>query len=112
MGRLGKKSTAEKASGALESAKQHEHEIRVLTNRVDRLTRILRAMMSLLEEQSILKQDDVHNLVKEIEEKELGYGGVKIHEAPECPNCSRPLQEGVPNCIYCGAEIEQEDALF
>ena len=107
-----KRAIADAAKGALQTTKAHENEIRQLRQKIEHMTRVIRGLMTLLEEKTGITEAQVIEQVEKIEESELGFGGQPMREAPECGSCGRPLQEDSPTCIYCGQENELPPGLF
>ncbi len=94
-------------SAAVADGTLHTNRIEDLNERVDRLVMILRATLSLLEEQGITPE----RLMAKIEELDLqdGTDDDRMREQiVECPSCQSKVAPGLRNCQLCGTEVRPD----
>ena len=107
---LGKKMSAMAASDASAMVARHRNESFELHDRIDRLTLVVGAMWSLLEEQGYTGED----LIARMRELDAGDGAAdgKISAgARPCRQCGAMVATGLPSCQFCGMANPDEDPL-
>lgn len=81
-----------------------------LRARIDKLALINMAMWSLLKQHTPLNEEDLLERVKEIDLQDGQLDG-KVRTAPqECPQCGRKLSQKHQKCLYCGYDVQGQDA--
>ena len=103
---MNRKKTNEMASEALNQGRAFQAEIKSLKQREERMNRVMRAMLEVLEQKLGVSQSEIEDIVRRIESEEIGPGGVVIRTADVCANCDRPIQENSTKCIYCGSLVK------
>ncbi len=100
--------SAGKAAGMASSAAQfgnsESSRIYALDDRVDRLTMVIQAMWSLLEEQG-LTLEQLQARVAEIDASDGSVDGRVTPAAKTCPECGAKVSPGVASCQFCGHEM-------
>lgn len=104
---LGSRS-AGKAAGMAASAGQFGgsdlSRIYDLDDRIDRLTLVIQAMWSLLEEQG-MTPEQLQARVLELDESDGQIDGKVTSAAKTCPECGAKVSPGVGKCQFCGHEM-------
>lgn len=98
---LGKKLSAMSASEASALSSRQRNDVFDLHDRIDRLTLVVGAMWSLLEENGYTGDD----LIARMEQLDAGDGEAdgKISPGAEpCPQCGAMVTSGQPICQFCG----------
>lgn len=96
-------------SAAASDVSIHSNRVEDLSERVDQLSMILKALWALLEEDGYKPED----LVAKLEELDLADGeldGQIRQHAIDCPSCESKVAPGLPNCQFCGAAIRSEES--
>lgn len=77
-----------------------EQEMKFLRQRCDRYNRMLQAVWDLLKEKQVFTEEDMDSAMRKAAKAAIASGAGR--PARKCPKCSRPLQENLPACMYCG----------
>lgn len=86
-------------------------QVRMLEDRVDRLTMICLAMWTLLKESGKFTDEELVNLVREVDLTDGKLDGKYRVETTLCPSCKRTMAAKHRKCIYCGAERPNEGSV-
>ena len=96
---------SERLSIAASDATAAQQGLKSLREKVDRQAILLECLWTLLKSKLKCSDDELQAVVDAFESKQ------ESAVAPSCPNCSRPLQENSPVCVYCG-EAHNIKSLF
>jgi hypothetical protein len=99
---------AGKAAGMATSAAQFSsnptNKMYDLEDRIDRLTMIIQAMWSLIEEQGITA-GDLQARVDELDGRDGAVDGRMTPRATTCPECGAKVGHGAGTCQFCGHDV-------
>lgn len=107
---LGKKLSAMSASEASAVSSRQRNDVFDLNDRIDRLTLVVGAMWSLLEENGYTGDD----LIARMEQLDAGDGAVDGKVSPSaapCPECGAMVATGQPICQFCGHTTSGTDPI-
>lgn len=82
--------------------------VRELEYSVEKLTEINKALWEIVKESFKLDDEYLARWVDEVRRKTSENKEKK--SARLCKQCGRPLERRQPNCLYCGAEVVDDDA--
>ena len=82
----------------------HTNRIEDLTERIDSMAMILRAMWALLEEQG-LSAEQLTAKIEELDKLDGVVDGQMRRSPVDCPSCDSKVPPGLPRCQYCGADL-------
>lgn len=99
---IGKQSR--KLSELQSEASSAQQELALLRQQVEHQNLLMQSMWRLVENKLGLNDKILEKTLRAIKEEKANMPDV----AENCPNCSRPLQDNSPICIYCGAETGRE----
>ena len=96
------------ATDAASKATQFQDRVRMLEDRLDRMTLLNMAMWSLLKDASNLTDEHLAARVQEIDLRD-GVADGKVTSAPAvCPKCRRSYSARHKKCLYCGHQNAQQ----
>ncbi len=104
MGRRGAGKAAGLATSAAQFGSQDSYRVYELDDRIDRLTLVIQAMWSLLEEQG-LTQEQLEARILELDGSDGRVDGLVIPDAQTCPECGAKVNPGAGKCQFCGYEL-------
>jgi hypothetical protein len=84
--------------------RQIEAQIRELSDAIDKLILITRAMWEITAKEKGLTDEDLINKVNEIDLRDGKADGRITPAIRQCPSCGRNLFVGHRKCLYCGSE--------
>jgi hypothetical protein len=106
------KRTLEKAEDIAESARAKADDmasrITRLEGAVQSLTMISRALWEIVRRGASLNDQELREQVSAIRAQQIAVRE-QPKVAPQCKQCSRPLEKGRETCIYCGAVRDDHD---
>ncbi len=77
-------------------------EIRMLTERLDKLILVNMALWSLVQEKTGLTEKDLEDRVEQIDLEDGVADGKVTRTVSECPNCGRRVSARHKRCLFCG----------
>lgn len=89
--------TSSAPSGAADAS-----DLRYLEDRVNRLSLICMAMWSLLQDKTMLTEEDLMERVKMLDLMDGKEDGKATKTVSQCSRCDRPMNPRHKKCIYCG----------
>jgi len=96
------------ANDAATKATQFQERVRLLEDRMDRMTLLNMSMWSLLKETTGLTDEHLAARVQEIDLQD-GVADGKVTRAPAvCPKCGRSFSARHQRCLYCGHQNAQQ----
>ena len=97
----GAESTAERGVSRAEQAK---NDVRLLEDRLDRLSLVCRALWELLKDRTDLQEEDLVTKVREIDMRDGKEDGKMGRTVKNCGKCGRTMSARHSRCLYCGAQ--------
>ena len=104
MGRRGAGKAAGLAASAAQFGSQESYRVYELDDRIDRLTLVIQAMWSLLEEQG-LTQEQLEARLLELDASDGRVDGRLTLDPQTCPECGAKVNRGLGKCQFCGYEL-------
>lgn len=78
-------------------------DVKLLQDRVDKLTLVCMAMWELLRDKAQLSEAELMEKVKEIDLRDGVPDGKVTKTVAQCPKCNRVMSPRHKRCMYCGA---------
>lgn len=103
---------ADAAREGAQRADQVQQGVRSLEQRLDKMVMINMALWTLLKEVSDLTDEDLLKRVEEIDLSDGQLDGKVRASAQKCSQCNRTVSKRHGRCLYCGAEIEDDQGPF
>lgn len=95
-------SSATSARRSATKADEVRRELRILTDRFDKLVLINMAMWSLMQERTGLSEDDLIQRVQDIDLRDGVPDGKITRGVRKCSNCGRAVSQRHNKCLFCG----------
>ncbi len=92
----------EVSRGAIKATKAR-HQMRDLTDRLDKLLLVNMAMWELLKDRTELTEEDLMTKVQQIDLRDGRADGKISKTVAKCPKCGRTMSPRHKKCLYCGA---------
>ena len=78
-------------------------DVKLLQDRLDKLTLVCMAMWELLRDRAQLSEAELMEKVKEIDLRDGVPDGKVTEKVAQCPKCNRVMSPRHKRCMYCGA---------
>lgn len=78
-------------------------DVKLLQDRLDKLTLVCMAMWELLRDKAQLSEAELMEKVKEIDLRDGVPDGKVTKKVAQCPKCNRVMSPRHKRCMYCGA---------
>jgi hypothetical protein len=92
------------AAGAAAASGAQRDDIYELHDRVDRLTLVVAAMWSLLQEQGMDEQA-LADRIRQMDEADGSADGKMTQQATDCSSCGAKVGAGLDKCQFCGTVV-------
>ena len=79
-----------------------------LNDRIDRLTLVVEAMWTMMEESGI-SPDELIDRINELDGSDGSLDGTQTHPSTRCPGCQAVVAAGSTSCQFCGTEILEDN---
>lgn len=85
-----------------------QREMKILTERLEKLILMNMAMWSLIQEKTGLSEEDLMQRVQEIDLRDGVADGKITRTIKQCGHCGRTISKRHTKCLYCGSEVLTE----
>ena len=100
--------TMQEAARAEHKGQQAQSQVRMLEQRVDRLSLACQALWELLRERMDLDDAVMVAKMEEIDLRDGAADGKMGSTVIQCPNCTRKVNSSRKTCLYCATDISAE----
>jgi len=106
------KEANDNANSVVSKANRVQSELDKLQNNFDKMSLLNQALWEIIQEKLGVSDADLEAKILEIDLRDGKADGKMGGSITNCPNCERKVNARTGRCLYCGAELEQENHKF